>query len=246
MHVLSGYKRSLYRRLWLQWPVWASGYVTAISHATRQELALFAECNPDRIRVIGCPIPDGFTRVPPNDWSAEPVILQVGTDPNKNLERVARALAGIHCRLVIVGQCDPRVEEALRGARVAWVNRAGVTDAEMPSIYASADVVLFASTYEGFGLPIIEAQATGRPVVTSRVTAMPEVAGEGACLVDPYDTESIRDGVLRVIRDEGYRNALVRRGLENVRRFEPREIAAQYARLYEEILRSAGPRDDGT
>jgi glycosyltransferase involved in cell wall biosynthesis len=103
-------------------------------------------------------------------------------------------------------------------------------------------MVLFASTYEGFGLPIIEAQATGRPVVTSRVTAMPEVAGDGACLVDPYDVASIRSGVLRVLGDRGYRDSLVHRGFENVRRFEPGRIAAQYARLYEEVALHAASR----
>jgi glycosyltransferase involved in cell wall biosynthesis len=112
----------------------------------------------------------------------------------------------------------------------------------MPSLYAQADMVLFASTYEGFGLPIIEAQATGRPVVTSRVTAMPEVAGEGACLVDPYDVSSIRNGVLRVLDDGSYRDSLVHLGFENVRRFEPSLIASQYARLYEEVSLHLGAR----
>ena len=167
------------------------------------------------------------------------MILHVGTDPNKNLHRVARALSGIQCQLVVVGRCDAASEGALRSAGVNWVGRTNVTDADMPSIYAQADMVLFASTYEGFGMPIIEAQATGRPVVTSRVTAMPEVAGEGACLVDPYDVASIRSGVSRVLDDASYRDYLVYRGFENVRRFEPRLIASQYARLYEEVLLNA-------
>src|SRR5437870_3207613 len=72
-------------------------------------------------------------------------------------------------------------------------------------------------------------------VVTSQVTAMPEVAGEGACLVDPYDVASIRNGILRVIDDASYRDFLVHRGFENVGRFDPRLIASQYARLYEEV-----------
>jgi len=243
MHVLNGYKRLLFRLAWLQLPVRASAFVTAISDATRKELAAFSGRSLEHIRVIGCPVPDGFVRAAPNPWPDEPVILQVGTGANKNLHRVARALAGIQCRLLVVGPCDAPGEEALRSAGVPWSNLPEVSDADMPSIYARADMILFASTYEGFGLPIIEAQATGRPVVTSGVTAMPEVAGEGACLVDPYDVASIRSGVSRVLDDASYRASLVQRGFENVRRFEPRLIASQYARLYEEVSQYAGSRE---
>jgi len=243
MHVLTGYRRLLYRLAWLQLPARVAAFVTVISHATRKELAAFSGRSPDDIRVIGCPVPDEFVPAARNPWPEQPLILQVGTDPNKNLHRVARALSGIQCRLVVVGRCDGASEDELRAAGVSWVTRTGVTDAEMPSIYAQADMVLFASTYEGFGLPIIEAQATGRPVVTSQVTAMPEVAGEGACLVDPHDVASIRNGILRVLDDASYRDFLVHRGFENVGRFDPRLIASQYARLYEEVSLHAGVRE---
>ena len=70
-------------------------------------------------------------------------------------------------------------------------------------------MLTFVSTYEGFGLPILESQATGRPVVTSNVSSMPEVAGDAACLVNPYDADSIREGILRVINDDAYRKDLM-------------------------------------
>jgi glycosyltransferase involved in cell wall biosynthesis len=96
-------------------------------------------------------------------------------------------------------------------------------------------MLLFASTYEGFGLPIIEAQAVGRPVITSDLCSMPEAAGGAACLVDPYDVAAIRQAVLRVMEDHEYRDDLIARGLVNVERFRASKVAAQYAQLYRTV-----------
>ena len=96
---------------------------------------------------------------------------------------------------------------------------------------------MFASTYEGFGLPILEAQATGRPVVTSNLGSMPEAAGDGALMVDPFSVEAIRAAVTSIMARSDLRSSLIERGLANVRRFQPREIAQQYARIYERVGR---------
>jgi len=81
----------------------------------------------------------------------------------------------------------------------------------------------------------VEAQAVGRPVVTSNRCSMPEVAGDAACFVDPESIESIRRGVVRVLEERPYRESLIEKGLENVKRFAPARIAAQYADLYRTI-----------
>jgi glycosyltransferase involved in cell wall biosynthesis len=113
---------------------------------------------------------------------------------------------------------------------------ANISDSQLIQEYRNADMVVFTSTYEGFGLPIVEAQTTGRPVVTSNVYSMPEVAGETACLVDPYQVESIRMGIQRVIADTVYRQKLITSGFKNIKRFKPQYIAAQYVKLYEELI----------
>ena len=90
--------------------------------------------------------------------------------------------------------------------------------------------------YEGFGVPILEANALGRPVITSTTTAMPEVAGEGAVLVDPYKPEEIRQAVQRLIEDDAFRMDLVKKGYQNVQRFKPEMVAAKYEELYKRVV----------
>jgi len=105
--------------------------------------------------------------------------------------------------------------------------------------YEDADIIALASTYEGFGMPILEGQAVGRPVISSNLFSMPEVAGNAACLVDPFDVNSIRAGIIKIIQNDEYRNRLVRDGFENVKRFDPDHIAFQYLDLYQEVAAGA-------
>jgi glycosyltransferase involved in cell wall biosynthesis len=172
----------------------------------------------------------------------EPRILQVGTAHNKNLERIAMALQGVRCRLEIVGRLLPEQIEILEGLHIQYSAQAGLSDAALCDNYKSCDMVVFASTYEGFGMPIGEANAIGRPVVTSNLCSMPEVAGGAACLVNPLDVQSIRAGILRVIHDAPYREDLVRRGYINAARFTPSAVAAKTSDLYYELISQATER----
>ncbi len=88
-------------------------------------------------------------------------------------------------------------------------------------------------------MPILEANAVGRPVVTGNCTSMPEVAGDAAVLVDPWDPASIRSGILSIIQDPNLRAQLVSRGFENARRFDPQKIAEQYLAIYQRLAESA-------
>ena len=232
---LRGWK---YFAAWLFWywlPVWRSSVVVAVSDTTRNALIKTLRCDPAKIRVVNNCVSGEFYPAPKSYMPAVPRILQVGTGENKNLTRVVEALGGVACTLVIVGVLSEQQRSCLNNHGVVFENYVGLQSSELVEEYVKSDLVVFASTFEGFGLPIIEAQAVGRPVITSKVVPMCEVAGEDACLVDPFCVNSIRAGVARVLADHEYRNLLVKTGFSNVTRFSITHVAAEYEKIYREV-----------
>lgn len=230
--------RFILKWFWLRLPVWRSRYVTVISQATKEEvLQHVPNCPSDKIIIIPDAVSEAYQPFPREFNAVKPRILLVGTKKNKNLERSITALENIPCEIHLIGEKKEEINQLLHQCDIdhQWSTR--LSNQAMLAAYQNADLLLFASTLEGFGMPIIEAQAVGRPVVTSDLSSMPEVAGSGACLVNPYDPDCIRAGVLRLIEDREYREYLVQKGFENVQRFRAEEVARQYEALYERVLR---------
>lgn len=221
---------------WLDLPVRRARYVTTVSEATKAEVMRFTSCPAEKIRVIPTVIPPAFEPSPRPFPKANPRILHIGSAPNKNLARHIEALAGVDCTLHIIAKLRPEEKKLLERHEIRYENAYNLTDEEIKTAYAHCDLLLFASTLEGFGMPILEAQSVGRPVVTSHCSSMPEVARDSACLVDPFEVSSIRAGVLRVIQDAPYREELIDKGFENIKRYQPEAVAEQYAALYAELL----------
>ncbi len=237
LHRRKGVRRFVLKKLFLDLPIRRMKYVTAISEATRDDIAAHTGRDHSRIRVIPDPLRDAFVfnREKPFDSDC-PTILQIGTAENKNLPNLIRAIEGLRCRLVIVGPYDDQIARLLATHRIECENRQNLTDSELAAEYENCDMVSYCSTFEGFGLPIIEAQAMRKPLVTSDVRPMREIAGGGAVLVDPHDVASIRSGIMRIIQDEKLRQDIVRTGQSNVEQFEPRRVARMYEDLYLSIL----------
>lgn len=241
---LRGLPRFMFWFLWYWLPVRRSRAVVVISESTREQLLKSVRCDPAKVCVIHNNVSDQFQPLPAPFDASYPRILQIGTALNKNIERVAAALEGVRCRLVIIGPLSVAQTDVLKQHGIDYENHIGISRAALVGHYEAADMLVFASIYEGFGLPILEAQAVGRPVVTSNLWSMPEVAGGAACLVDPFDAASIRAGLLRIIQDSAYRQGLVRAGLENVKHFRAETVAERYAALYRKVVGHDGAWQD--
>ncbi|MBX3256520.1 MAG: glycosyltransferase family 4 protein [Chitinophagaceae bacterium] len=230
-----GIKRMVLQFFWFTLPLRKCCCITVVSHTTRNELLKYVNYPEKNIHVIPVPISGKFVYTPRCFNAERPTVLQYCTTPNKNALQVVRALKDIPCELILVGGIDDALLEELQKSGIPYTNYNNIPLDDLVELYKKCDLLCFASTYEGFGMPIVEAQAVGRPVIAGNLSSMPEVAGDGACLVDPFNITDIRNGVLKVINNESYREGLIQKGLENCRRFNADAIAGQYLALYKKI-----------
>ena len=208
--------------LWFFWywlPVKKSAIVVTISEETKKQVVGYLKCDPNKVRVIYCNVSDEFTAAPKEFNVKSPRILHIGTSDNKNLERHIAAVSELNCTFVVIGHLLDDQKILLENSGIEYENLKDLTREEILEQYVLCDLLLFASLYEGFGLPIVEAQTVGRLVVTSNLSSMPEVAGRGALLVDPHNVESIKSGIKAIIESEELRHDLVQLGYANCKRF---------------------------
>ena len=170
-------------------------------------------------------------------------------DTRKNVGRLilafgqaAKEIADLH--LVIVGRKDDpsfSLEEPIRncGAPGRIIQPGYVASEDLPALYAGAEVFVFPSLSEGFGRPVVEAMASGVPVVTSERSSLPEISGDAALLVDPADTGAIADGVLRLCKDAELRKRFVERGLKRAAEFTQEQFGRRLVEFYNSIERKA-------
>jgi glycosyltransferase involved in cell wall biosynthesis len=218
--------------LWYELPIAKADVVTVISQKTKDELLRHTRSGRNKIKVVNNFVDPAFTHVPKAFNRETPVFLFIGSTPNKNLDRVLDAIKGMSCRLQIIGKITAGQQELIRNNGLDVHVEYNLKREEVVDRYRNADLVLFPSLYEGFGMLIVEANAVGRPVVTSDLTPMKEVADGSAVLVDPFDTGSIRAGIRKVVGDAALREALVQKGLKNVERFQIGTVVDSYVRLY--------------
>ncbi len=238
-------RRRLISLLWFRLPVRRAARTTTVSAATRASLLRLVPARADRVVVVPNPLPPDLAPTPRRDRTDRPVVLAIGATPNKNLARLFAAIAPLDVDLLVVGHVDPADVRLLDAGDPSVRARLSVhrdlPREDLRSLYARADVLAMVSTSEGFGLPVIEAQAVGVPVVASAIPALREVAGAAARFVDPTDVAAIRTAVLEVLEDAALRDRLVRDGHENAGRFAADAVAAAYAAIYRDVARATAP-----
>jgi glycosyltransferase involved in cell wall biosynthesis len=247
-------------RVWLPWAARAAAAVITDSKQSQEDLVTHLPLPPERVTIVPLAADERFRPLPAA--AVAPVLRHYGIDPpyilyvgaleaRKNLPRLLAAYARLRrwserWRLVIVGarkwQSSPIFETVERLALASRVTFTGyVADEHLPALYAGADLFIFPSLYEGFGLPVLEAMACGAPVVASNASSLPEVAGDAAILVDPTDVEQIAAAMWLVLSQPALAAALRDRGLARAAQFSWDRTARETVAVYEAVLRSYRP-----
>ncbi|MCB9173545.1 MAG: glycosyltransferase family 4 protein [Flavobacteriales bacterium] len=234
---LKGIKKWLYGWIIYKIPAMNVAKITTVSNHTKNNLVRYLNIPEQKIEVIPNCYPLEFKQKIKEKLNSTPTILHIGTKPNKNLNRLIEATKGLKVELVVIGKLTDTQLLLLKNSNINFTNKFNLTREEIYTEYINCDIVAFISLHEGFGLPIIEANAIGRAVITSNLSSMPEVAKNAALLVDPYKIEEITAGLIKLIDDDGYRNDLINKGYQNAQNYTPNSIANKYKNLYQSLVK---------
>lgn len=234
----TGLARYLIGLIWYRLPIKRARYITTISEFSRSLLIKHFGVTAEQVSVIPNPVSSKFKFLNKNpiDKNSRIDILQIGTKENKNLNRVVEALkllsAKYNFRLTIIGKLTNT--ELLKCAdKLEIENLNNVTLEEIISFYQRSHIVMFASTYEGFGMPLIEGQSVGRPVITSNIEPLKSLSNGAALLVNPYFVNEIAIAIEELIKKPELVDKLVELGLDNVKKYSIETISDQYSSIYE-------------
>src|SRR3954454_3170856 len=237
-----------------------SDCILTVSQASKRDILHFFAVPPEQIEVIYNAIDERFSVEPHEDAIArvreryqldQRFVLYVGNiKPHKNLVRLIEAFAALRqgelddLKLLIIGDEISKLPALRRAVHSLKLHKhvrflGYLPDETLAILYRLAAVFVFPSLYEGFGLPPLEAMASGTPVVTSNVSSLPEVVGDAAVLVDPTEPESIADGLRRVLSDPALAASLVERGLARAAEFSWERSVAQIRAIYGEVAGEA-------
>lgn len=229
-------KKKFLELFWFRIPIKLADKVVCISEETRKSISRFT--NRKDICVIHNAVDNSITYLTKefmdlNDQQAK--LLVIGTNPNKNLDGVVKSVAGLNVKLIIVGLLNKNQSELLQSLKISFENKQNLSDEEINNLYHSSDVLLFCSFFEGFGMPIIEANKAGCPVIASNLPVLKEVGGDSALYVEPNDVNEIRNTILKLLNNPNLQRELVNNGFINVKRFSPDEIREKWLTLYQSV-----------
>lgn len=217
------------------------------SHFTKREIIERVGVSPDKITVIYHGV-DHNVFYPRESITKSPqkYILAVGSiEPRKNLKNLLSAYAMLdkefknEYHLTLVGASGWNNNDIVHEMKSLgqWVKYSGyVRDDELALLYSNASLFIYPSVYEGFGIPPLEAMACGAPVIASNASTLPEVCADAAYYVDPLDTKAIKEGILKVLRDEALQKALIAKGLVRAKEFSWEKSALEHQEVFNKVL----------
>jgi glycosyltransferase involved in cell wall biosynthesis len=250
-----GWRHRLYYKIFVRQAVSRCRRVLTVSEHSKRDILRLLKGDPDKITVVPNGLESRWSPQVPDPGFLDQYQLKKGfllfvgnPRPHKNFERVRTAFEGLvreqayPGKLVAVGISGGDDSSELAG-RIIYFS--SCNDAELASLYSSADLLAAPSLYEGFGLPVLEAMACGCPVLISHEGSLPEIAGEAGLTVDPYKTEAIQEGFNKILFQPGFRQSLRNRGLIQAARFSWEKSVKKVLDLYAAIQEGRGPVGNG-
>ena len=226
--------------------------VVAISEQTKKDIITFLKINPNKIKVIYQGCADAFKKKYSQDLInktkkkfqlPEKYILNVGTiEERKNLFNLVKAIKDIDTKLVVVGRDTSKYAQQVKQFiadnnlkdKVQFLKNVGLN--ELAIIYQEAQLFVYPSIFEGFGIPIIEALYSKTPVITSKDGCFKEAGGENSIYINPLDVSDIKDAIQKVLSDDELQIKMKRKGFQYVQRFNDENIATNFVKLYTNLL----------
>ncbi len=236
LYDLKGIKKWIYKVVWIILPIYFSTAIFFSSEVTKKRVQKITSFEKKLNFVAKLCSNLDFKNPEPTRKAERPYILHVGTAANKNLHTVIQSIEKIDCKLLIVGELTESDRSKLNDKGIEFENFININKKELEGLYLKADLVTFPSLHEGFGLPIIEGQASQTPVITSNFSPMSEVAGKGAILINPLDASEISESINRVLTDTEFTRKLIERGSDNAKLYSSEIIARNHLGYYQWIL----------
>ena len=232
--------------------------IISISKATTADIIKFTSVLKNKIVTIhsGVDVANFYSEIKPPaqifskigiDQNEKFILFVSSLFPRKNAHGLIKAYEilvrkyKIPQRLVFAGKIDSNYEPYLKNLcqelkisdKVIFTGF--VNDNKLPDLYRAADVFVFPSLFEGFGIPLVEAMASGIPVVAINATTTPEIVGKAALLVEPDNTEELAEAIFKILNDLNLRNSLISKGLERVKQFSWKRTAKETLKVFEEV-----------
>lgn len=232
---LSQPKKSIYKFFNYTLPLKRVGMVTVVSTFTKAKVLSNFNIKEDQVVVIPNPIQPHFKPFEKPFNEITPTILQIGSGKQKNIENLIDAVKGLSVKLLLVRGEDAILEKRLKDENIQFKWLSNLSNEGVYDAYCESDILYFASDYEGFGLPIIEAMAVGRAIITSNISPMLDLGNDVAWLVDPQKPSETRFAIEEISQNESLRNLRISKGLDVVKKYYPNEIARLYETIYNDL-----------